>query len=875
MSWLDALFAGYNTVQDEGTPVVQRAITNYGGATVTDDPITKTTTVVIPTATPGTQVSAKVASTSNITLSGTQTIDGVGLSVDDVVLVTGQTAAAENGLRKVATGVWPRTDDALTSGLTVFIQSGTINKGAEFILVNPAPIVPDTTPLIFVKPSASVLVTRFASLVTGGDWHDAIIAAAIAVAGQCGTVQFPNGVFTTSPLDFDQNTGLFGTGLLLRGSGRSKPGVTTGGTVIRAIGSQAYVARFAAQHLMIELMTLDGNFLTTQAVALWDLGTTQCAMRNCFVVRGRADSWTMTTSGDVVTATGNTLANGDEIWFETTSTLFANYLPNRTYFVRDVGTAGAGTFKISATSGGGVFTLGASGSGTESVHKFGTCLMQVGSASDPQADTSVFDNVAFVQDFATTATIGTGLLCWGINALSNVFVNCSFFSTIDCVRMKDGASSQFINCPTFGLPAFSRGAFVLDGFSEPVSIYGHHLETGAMPLVNCVNDPGFDTAANWTITNGYNNTASGDIVWTKRQPLACHGNAMGGFYRFSDVGAQQTIIVGDTFTDQGGPSFHGFAGPLTGVTRIGVSHATTGPLPDLHPNGVDAVAHIAIGANSTGVDIGAASTDTTLTGDRIKAIGELDQSPDTGRSLIRMVSAASTFSELDFNLYDASGYKYSRAGGASAITADITTSATAGDLIFKTAPNGSADAAATLTERMRLQRAGGLVVSGGITVSGAVEQVSADVNNANITGNYDLGSGNRVRAGGGCLAQMLALTGFNGRWQFFTFADGSAGAAATPVLQLQIDHNGDVTIPTRLIANAIDGSGTLTVGASQDVKLGSSAGGAKMAMFGGAGATKQAITGAVSTIVDPAAKAAIQSIIAAFVAYTAVTDGTT
>ncbi len=56
--------------------------------------------------------SVKAATTANITLSGTQTIDGVALSVDDRVLVKNQGTQADNGLYLVKSSSWVRTDDA-------------------------------------------------------------------------------------------------------------------------------------------------------------------------------------------------------------------------------------------------------------------------------------------------------------------------------------------------------------------------------------------------------------------------------------------------------------------------------------------------------------------------------------------------------------------------------------------------------------------------------------------------------------------------------------------------------------------------------------------------------------------------------------------
>lgn len=69
------------------------------------------------------------ATTTNITLSGTQTIDGVALSVGDRVLVKNQTALQFNGVYIVAAGAWTRALD-YAAGTTadstfMFVQKGT------------------------------------------------------------------------------------------------------------------------------------------------------------------------------------------------------------------------------------------------------------------------------------------------------------------------------------------------------------------------------------------------------------------------------------------------------------------------------------------------------------------------------------------------------------------------------------------------------------------------------------------------------------------------------------------------------------------------------------------------------------------------------
>lgn len=76
-----------------------------------------------------TKASVVAGTTANITLSGTQTIDGVVLIAGDRVLVKNQTASADNGLYLCAAGAWTRTTDmntwAQVPGAYVFVETGT------------------------------------------------------------------------------------------------------------------------------------------------------------------------------------------------------------------------------------------------------------------------------------------------------------------------------------------------------------------------------------------------------------------------------------------------------------------------------------------------------------------------------------------------------------------------------------------------------------------------------------------------------------------------------------------------------------------------------------------------------------------------------
>ena len=81
--------------------------------------------------------SVRAATTANITLSGTQTVDGVALSVSDRVLVKDQSTASQNGIYVVAAGSWTRATDADTwnelVSAFVFVEDGTTNDNSGWV----------------------------------------------------------------------------------------------------------------------------------------------------------------------------------------------------------------------------------------------------------------------------------------------------------------------------------------------------------------------------------------------------------------------------------------------------------------------------------------------------------------------------------------------------------------------------------------------------------------------------------------------------------------------------------------------------------------------------------------------------------------------
>ena len=119
----------------------------------------------------------RVATTANITLSGTQTVDGVALSVGNRVLVKDQTTGQNNGIYLVAAGAWTRTVDADVSaevlgGLLVWVNEGTTNGDKQFILTTNDPITLGTTPLVFTMFAGGTSYTAGAGLALTGAVFD-------------------------------------------------------------------------------------------------------------------------------------------------------------------------------------------------------------------------------------------------------------------------------------------------------------------------------------------------------------------------------------------------------------------------------------------------------------------------------------------------------------------------------------------------------------------------------------------------------------------------------------------------------------------------------------------------------------------------------
>lgn len=138
--------------------------------------------------------SVRVATTASITLSNTQTIDGVALAVGDRVLVKNQASASENGIYRVSSGSWQRADDAnfaaAVAGAIVNIDSGGQGGQLWSTTFKSTDTLGTTAMTWFKDVDSSISITAGTGLTGGGDFSASrTLAINFAASGTSSTTQ--------------------------------------------------------------------------------------------------------------------------------------------------------------------------------------------------------------------------------------------------------------------------------------------------------------------------------------------------------------------------------------------------------------------------------------------------------------------------------------------------------------------------------------------------------------------------------------------------------------------------------------------------------------------------------------------------------------
>lgn len=151
------------------------------------------------------KIPVRVASTSNLTLSGEQTVAGVTCVSGDRVLVKSQTDATQNGIWDVDTGTWERAKDFdgsydAVQGTLIPVYRGA-GTYALYAISNTDPVVIDTSSLTFETVDDVALAALLAST-SDVSLGDGLVGVKLEATGATGRTQHSKNADIVSVFDF-------------------------------------------------------------------------------------------------------------------------------------------------------------------------------------------------------------------------------------------------------------------------------------------------------------------------------------------------------------------------------------------------------------------------------------------------------------------------------------------------------------------------------------------------------------------------------------------------------------------------------------------------------------------------------------------------
>lgn len=284
------------------------------------------------------KASVRVATTAEITLSNTQTIDNIPLSIDDRVLVKNQSNAINNGIYLVKSGSWVRAADMndpgeVSGGTFVFVEEGSVNSDTGFVVTSNGSLTTGVDEIVWTLFSSSGTLIAGNGLSKNGYTLEVNVAA--------------NGGIEISSDNLQLKSTVAGTGLTL----------TDG--VLDVVGTTNRITA-NANSIDIASTYVGQSSITT-------LGTVTTGTWNADIIAGQYGGTGVNNSGKTITLGGNlttsgayattlTVTNTTNVTLPTTGTLATlagtEDLTNKTINSSSIGatTRGSGAFTTLASN---------------------------------------------------------------------------------------------------------------------------------------------------------------------------------------------------------------------------------------------------------------------------------------------------------------------------------------------------------------------------------------------------------------------------------------------------------------------------------------------------------------------------------------------
>ena len=352
------------------------------------------------------KASCVAATTANITLSGTQTIDGVALIAGDRCLVKDQTLSQNNGIYLVAAGAWTRATDmdtwAEVPGAFTFIEQGTLYADTGWVCTSNAGGTLGTTPITWVQFAGVGSYTAGTGLTLTGTQFSLTAPVTIALGG------------TNATNATDARTNLVA----------AKSGTNSDITELYALNGTSYGVAYqnlTNQLVMGAVLTFDGttlaapdaSFSTLTASSTTTLSGLTASTALALNASKQVVSVTNTGTGNNVLATSPVLTTPDLGTPSAIVLTSATGLPLTTGVTGTLPIANGGTNSTATPTNGGV------GYGTGTAHAYSAAgtssevLLSAGAASPTWASQSSLvvgtatnaTNTAITDDAATAVAV--------------------------------------------------------------------------------------------------------------------------------------------------------------------------------------------------------------------------------------------------------------------------------------------------------------------------------------------------------------------------------------------------------------------------------------------------------------------------------------